>query len=61
MAALLDLVLYYPTWTGAWQLSFVGLVAASAMVIAGVGAVLLSRALAATGALSQFTSGRTRS
>jgi energy-coupling factor transport system substrate-specific component len=61
MAALLDLVLYYPIWAGSWQLAYVGLVAVSAMVIAGVGAVLLSRALAATGALSQFASGRTRS
>jgi energy-coupling factor transport system substrate-specific component len=59
IAALLDLVLYYPTWAGNWQLTYVSLVAASAMVIAGVGAVLLSRALAATGALSQFASGRT--
>jgi len=61
MAALLDLVLYYPTWAGTWQLTYVGLVGLSAMVIAGVGAVLLSRAVAATGALSQFASGRTRS
>jgi len=61
MAGLLDLVLYYPTWAGNWQLTYVGLVAVSAMVIAGAGAVLLSRALAATGALSQFASGRTRS
>ncbi|MBA3411249.1 MAG: ECF transporter S component [Geodermatophilaceae bacterium] len=61
MAALLDLVLYYPTWAGTWQLTYVSLVAASTLVIAGVGAVLLSRALAATGALSQFASGRTRS
>ncbi|MDQ3735148.1 MAG: ECF transporter S component [Actinomycetota bacterium] len=60
MAALLDLVLYYPTWAGTWQLAYVGLVALSTLVIAGVGAVLLSRALAATGALSQFASGRTR-
>jgi energy-coupling factor transport system substrate-specific component len=60
MAGLLDLVLYYPTWAGNWQLTYVSLVAVSAMVIAGVGAVLLSRALAATGALSQFASGRTR-
>lgn len=61
MAGLLDLVLYYPTWAGTWQLTYVSLVAASTLVIAGVGAVLLSRALAATGALSQFASGRTRS
>ena len=60
MAGLLDLVLYYPTWAGNWQLTYVGLVAVSAMVIAGAGAVLLSRALAATGALSQFPSGRAR-
>jgi len=61
MAGLLDLVLYYPTWAGNWQLTYVTLVAASTLVIAGGGAVLLSRALAATGALSQFASGRTRS
>ncbi|MDQ4040076.1 MAG: ECF transporter S component [Actinomycetota bacterium] len=61
MAALLDLVLYYPTWAGNWQLTYVGLVAASAMIIAGIGAVLLTRAVAATGALSQFASGRTQS
>ena len=61
MAGLLDLVLYYPTWASTWQLTYVGLVAASALVIAGVGAVLLSRAVAATGALSQFASGRTPS
>ncbi len=60
MAALLDLVLYYPTWAGSWQLTYVSVVAASTLVIAGVGAVLLSRAVAATGALSQFASGRTR-
>ncbi len=61
MAGMLDLAFYYPTWAGNWQLSYVGLVALSTLVIAGVGAVLLSKALAATGALSQFASGRTRS
>ncbi len=61
MAALLDLVLYYPTWAGTWQLTYIGLVAASTLVIAGAGAVLLSRALAATGVLAQFASGRSRS
>lgn len=60
MAALLDLVLYYPTWAGTWQLSYVALVSLSTLVIAGVGAVVLSKALAATGALSQFAAGRTR-
>lgn len=58
MAALLDLVLYYAGWAGTWQLTYVSLVSVSAMVIAGAGAVLLSRALASTGALSQFASGR---
>ena len=57
-AALLDLVLYYPKWSGAWQLTYTGLVAGSSAVIAGVGAWLLVRALAGTGVLAPFPSGR---
>lgn len=57
-AALLDIVFYYPKWPGVWQLSYAGLVTASAAVIAGLGGFLLVRALARTGVLAPFASGR---
>ncbi|RBY92583.1 ECF transporter S component [Blastococcus sp. TF02A-30] len=60
MAAVLDLVNYYPDWTAGWKTSYVALVALSTMVIAGAGAMALTRSLAASGALSAFASGRTR-
>jgi energy-coupling factor transport system permease protein len=56
-AALLDLAFYYPDWSGRWQLSYGGLVVASALVVAGVGSWLLVRALARTGVLAPFASG----
>jgi energy-coupling factor transport system substrate-specific component len=60
MAAVLDLVYYYPTWTGGWKTSYVVIVTASTMVLAGIGAQVLVRALARTGALSAFAAGRRR-
>jgi energy-coupling factor transport system substrate-specific component len=60
MAAVLDLVYYYPDWTAGWKVTYVGLVVASTAVVAGVGSMALTRALAASGALSSFASGRTR-
>jgi len=60
VAAVLDLVYYYPDWTAGWKLTYVALVVASTAVVAGIGSVLLTRALAASGALSSFASGRTR-
>ena len=57
-AALLDLVLYYPDWNGAWQLAYGAILAASAAAIAGLGSWLLVRALASTGVLAPFPSGR---
>jgi energy-coupling factor transport system substrate-specific component len=59
-AAFLDLLNYYPDWTGGWQVSYVVLVVLSTVVVAGVGGVALTRALRATGALSSFPSDRTR-
>lgn len=56
-AALLDLVFYYPKWSGSWQLAYTGLLAASAAVVAGLGSWLLVRALARTGVLAPFASG----
>jgi energy-coupling factor transport system permease protein len=58
MAAVLDLVEYYPTWSGSWQTTYLVLVVASTVVVAGIGSTALVRALARTGALSSFASGR---
>ncbi len=60
MAAVLDLVYYYPLWAGTWKTTYVVLVVASTVVVAGVVGPLLVRALARTGALSSFAAGRTR-
>ena len=65
-AAILDLVYWYPAWTGGWKLTYVVVVVASTLVVAstvavaGVLGLLLVRALARTGALSSFAAGRTR-
>jgi energy-coupling factor transport system substrate-specific component len=60
MAAVLDLLYYYPDWTAAWKTTYVALVVAGTVVVAGFGGLALTRALAASGALSSFASGRTR-
>jgi energy-coupling factor transport system substrate-specific component len=57
-AALLDIVFYYPDWSGAWQLTYTGVLMLSSAVIAGVGGWLLVRALAGTGVLAPFAAGR---
>ena len=57
-AAVLDLVYYYGAWRADWMLTYVVLVMASSLVIAGVGGEFLVRALARTGALQPFASGR---
>src|SRR5690242_16107185 len=58
MAAVLDLVFYYPTWSGGWKVAYLVVVAASTVVVAGIGGTALVRALARTGALNAFASGR---
>jgi len=60
MAAVLDLVNYYPDWAGGWKTTYLLLVVASTAVVAGVGGTALARALRASGALSSFAPGRTR-
>jgi energy-coupling factor transport system permease protein len=60
MAAVLDLVYWYPLWSGGWKLTYVVLVVASTAVVSGLGGRALVRALARTGALSSFTAGRSR-
>jgi energy-coupling factor transport system substrate-specific component len=57
-AALLDIVFYYPAWSGAWQLTYTGVLMLSSAVIAGVGGWLLVRALSGTGVLAPFAAGR---
>jgi energy-coupling factor transport system permease protein len=60
MAATLDLLYWYPGWTLGWKATYVALVVVGTTVVAGLGAMALRRALAASGVLSSFASGRTR-
>ena len=57
-AVVLDVVLYYPDWSAGWVATYAVVVAASSALIAGVGSWLLVRALAPTGVLAPFPSGR---
>ena len=56
--ALLDLAVVYPEWSVEWMLLYSSLVVVSSAFIAGFGSWLLVRALAQTGVLSSFPSGR---
>jgi energy-coupling factor transport system permease protein len=57
-AALLDLVLYYPSWAAGLQVLYAALVIPSAAIVAGLGGWLLVRALSRTGVLSAFPAAR---
>jgi len=57
-AVLLDLVVYYPSWSAGFQVLYAALVIPSAAVVAGLGGWLLVRALVRTGVLSAFLAGR---
>ena len=57
-AAILDLLYYYGTWRGDWKLTYVVMVIASSALIAGIGSAFLVKALARTGVLQPFASGR---
>jgi energy-coupling factor transport system substrate-specific component len=59
-AAMMDLVLYYPDWALGWKTTYTLLVCASSAVVAGAGSWLLVRALAQTGVLAPFASGRSQ-
>ncbi|MDI5965278.1 ECF transporter S component [Streptomyces sp. SL13] len=59
-AALLDLALYYPSYSTGWQIGYLAIVVVSSALIAGLGGYALTRALAQTGALDPFPSGRER-
>jgi energy-coupling factor transport system permease protein len=56
--ALLDLAFFYPDWGADWQMLYSAIVVISSGLIAGLGSWLLVRALARTGVLSAFPSGR---
>jgi energy-coupling factor transport system substrate-specific component len=56
----LDLVLYYPTWSAGWKWLYAATVVVSAVVVAGVGSWLLTRALRATGVLSALPASHQR-
>jgi len=59
-AALLDLMFYYGDWARGEKILYTVLVVASSAVIAGAGSWALQRALAQTGVLDRFPSGRER-
>jgi energy-coupling factor transport system substrate-specific component len=60
MAAGLDLFYWYPMWAGGWKVTYLAVVVASTVVVSGLGGRALVRALARTGALDSFASGRSR-
>jgi energy-coupling factor transport system substrate-specific component len=59
-AALIDLILYYGTWSNGTKLAYAALVILSSAVVAGGGGWALQRSLAQTGVLNAFASGRDR-
>jgi len=60
-AAVYDVFVWYPgTAWGSFRLPFIALTVASAVVVAGIGGWALTRALAQTGVLDRFPSGRER-
>jgi energy-coupling factor transport system substrate-specific component len=59
-AGFLDLVLYYPGYSFGYRVAQIGLSALSGLVVAGAGSWALTRALAQTGVLDRFPSGRER-
>lgn len=59
-ATLLDLANYYPDWAASWQIAYGVTVVISSALVAGLGSWLVVRALAQTGVLSPFASGRSQ-
>jgi energy-coupling factor transport system substrate-specific component len=58
VVGVLDTLLYYPEFSPTWKLAYGGFAMLSGAVIAGAGSWLLTRAIAATGALAPLASGR---
>ena len=59
--AVLDNIVYNAGWAPTWMLVYGLLVVLSSLALAGAGSLLLVRALARTGVLAPFTSGREQS
>jgi energy-coupling factor transport system substrate-specific component len=60
-AAVYDVVVWYPgTAWDTFRLPYIAITAASSLVVAGLGSFALTRALAQTGVLDRFPSGRER-
>lgn len=60
-AAIYDIFVWYPdTAWGSFRLPYVLITAASSLVVAGLGSIALTRALAQTGVLDRFPAGRER-
>lgn len=59
-AVVYELITYWVGWTVAWQVGYAAIVVPSAMLVAGLGAVLLFRAMLKAGVLSAFPAGRER-
>lgn len=58
VVGVLDSFVYYPEFSTAYKAAYLGLAVLSGLVIAGLGAWALTRALGATGALAPLASGR---
>ena len=56
----LDVAIYYPDYSPTWRFAQIGLSALSGLVVAGLGSWALTLALARTGVLDRFPSGRER-
>ena len=62
-AGLYDIVVWYPASaydTATMRIPYLGITVVSSLVIAGIGSLALTKALAQTGALDRFPSGRQR-
>jgi energy-coupling factor transport system permease protein len=57
-AAVLDLIYYYGAWRGDWKVTYIAIVICSSVLVAGIGGAFLVKALARTGVLQPFASGR---
>lgn len=58
VVGVLDSFVYFPAFSPAFRLAYIGLTVISGIVLAGIGSWLLVRALAATGALAPVAAGR---
>ena len=53
-----EIVTYFEGWSWAWQLAYLPLMVTSGIVVAGIGGLALTRALANAGALNPFPPGQ---